>query len=89
MPEKPWNYTRRSPAESATLYKVGYIGVGNDGNYYIVKSFKGKYGTSKRWVFYEKGYVSPSNTIKKSRKVKKSVKRSRKVKKSVKKSRKF
>jgi hypothetical protein len=42
--------TRPSPNSSATLYKVGTVKVGNDGQKYVVMSTKGKNKRTKRWV---------------------------------------
>ena len=42
--------TRPSPNSSATLYKVGTVKVGNDGQKYVVISTKGKNKRTKRWV---------------------------------------
>lgn len=44
---KPLNYKRNSPKESATIYSAGYMKEGNDGNMYVVKADK---NGVKRWV---------------------------------------
>jgi hypothetical protein len=41
---------RPSPNSSATLYKVGTVKVGNDGQKYVVVSTKGKNKRTKRWI---------------------------------------
>ena len=47
IPKKKQKKTRPSPSQSATLFKVGQVKKGNDGNLYQVKQNKNKV---KRWV---------------------------------------
>jgi hypothetical protein len=50
--------SRPSPKTSATIYKVGTIKRGNDGNKYVVVSTKGKSKRIKRWLKYNKKSVN-------------------------------
>ena len=76
--------TRQSPAESATLFPVGTVKMGNDGNYWIITMTK---NNIKRWT--KDSSKEPSKIAKKSRRssaTKSAKSRRSSVKKSAKKS---
>ena len=60
--------SRPSPNTSATMYKVGTVKKGNDGNKYVVVSTKGKSKMVKRWVKSQSSKKSGKKSSKKNMK---------------------
>lgn len=54
--------SRKGPEKSATLYKIGTVKTGNDGNKWIVKASKNQIH---KWILYKKTTRSNSSTGKK------------------------
>ena len=59
--------SRPSPNTSATLYKIGTIKTGNDGNKYIVINTQGKSRKIKRWVRHNSNKNSRNNKLKRTK----------------------